>query len=251
MSSYDFDELSAEATANVNVYKDPTHVTAITEELKNAGGDATAVQLAEWLRQKKYGADVREAIARSVLYHAMMFHRANEQVSSNSKRQEELETRQNEIENQFKKIVSAVTSETELILARNSERYGSFNVLDDRLENLERLVSQYVPEGFQVNITHNLSRRPTITATRYQYAIGTEPGGLGTGPSGTFGGQTSEAIPVSVNYNGQVAEVSMPASYKIAGTFTVVSPTVVLLIDGLTTIKFEVEDGAVSAVIKE
>ncbi|HFI0151103.1 TPA: hypothetical protein ACGO3A_001996 [Streptococcus suis] len=250
MSSYDFNELSAEATANANVYNDPTRIMAISEELASVG-DATAIQLAEWLRQKKYGADVREAIARSVLYHAMMFHRASDQVRANTNRQEALENRQREIETQFKEIVSAVTSETELILARNSERYGSFNVLDDRLENLERLVSQYVPEGFQVNITHNLSRRPTVTATRYQYAIGTEPDGLGTGPSGTFGGQVSEAIPVSINYNGQVAEVSMPASYKMAGTFTIVSPTVVLLIDGLTTIKFEVEGGAVSAVIKE
>lgn len=48
-------------------------------------------------------------------------------------RMAQLEYRQNDIEDQFKNNVGQLTADNEVVLARNSSRFGNFHVLDDRL----------------------------------------------------------------------------------------------------------------------
>lgn len=129
-------------------------------------------------------------------------------------RMDDLETRQTDVENQFKNNVGKLTKDNEVVLARNSRRFGNYPVLDDRLEFMESLLSKYVPAGFTVKIPHNQNRNPTVKVMYYEFALGTEPCGLGTGPSHSFGGMNYKDVPNEVKYldNNNVL-ISLPLEY--------------------------------------
>ena len=251
MADYDYNTLSAnpEATDNGKNYRDPTSLPELPDEIKNGQKDSFSKEIATWIRQKMYGIDVREALARAVEYFTVLYYRFKTGSEALSTRQDSVEQRQSRLETQMVDTIKNATADSEVINARRSENFGYFNLLDDRLENIENLLARYVPDGFSVKIFYNLARNPVITAKFYQYAIGTETAGLGTGPDGTFGGSAVESIPVNVDYQSGYATVKMPANYKQVGTFTVVSQKEILLIDGINVIKFEIEAGATSAQI--
>ena len=126
----------------------------------------------------------------------------------------QLEYRQNDIEDQFKHNVGQLTADNEVVLARNSSRFGNFHVLDDRLEHIESLIYQYVPTGFSVTIKHNQNRNPLVAIRYYEFAIGTEPAGLGTGPSNTFGGVNYKNVIGQVQYvDSNTVVINLPLDY--------------------------------------
>lgn len=249
MADYDYNTLTAnpEASDNSNYYRDPTSLPELPEEIKNGQKDSLSTQIATWIRQKMYGIDVREALARAVEYFTVLYYKFKSNSDNIATRQDDVEQRQSKLESQMTETIKNATTDSEVINARRSERFGSFNLLDDRIENIEKLLAQYVPDGFTVEIFYSLARNPVIKAKYYEYSIGTEPAGLATGPEGTFGGTAVETIPVNVDYQSGYATVKMPANYKQGGEFTVISPTEILLIENYKVIKFEIEDGATSA----
>ncbi|MCG4841126.1 hypothetical protein, partial [[Ruminococcus] torques] len=60
------------------------------------------------------------------------------------KRQEDVEARQTRVENEFKDVIANATKDSEVINARDSAYFGKFPVLDDRLENIEKMISGFV-----------------------------------------------------------------------------------------------------------
>ncbi|WP_285165844.1 hypothetical protein, partial [Mycobacterium tuberculosis] len=54
--------------------------------------------------------------------------------------------------------------------------------------DIEKIVNEKVPAGFKFVLEHDSDYQPDVKVTSYKNSIGTETGGLDTGPS--FGGET-------------------------------------------------------------
>ncbi len=87
-----------------------------------------------------------------------------------------------------------------------------FNSIKDILESIdpggvllgkvvafEKLISERVPNGAWFFIEHDSEYQPEVKVTSYKNPIGTEEGGLDTGPS--FGGETISVVPTFIGYD--------------------------------------------------
>ena len=240
---------TGEANTTVD-YTDPTDVPEIDDEIKNGVISKLAQDIAGWIRTKMWRRHVREALARSVEYFSVLFNKLKAIVDSNTVRQDNVEQRQSKLERDFISVTSNATVDSEVIIARNSSIYGNFNTLDLRLENIESIMTNFVPSGFIVKINHSLGRNPTVTVKKYDWAIGTEPTGFDTAPDGLFGGGAIETVPTNLIYTNGIVYVNMPAVYRQSGEFIVQSDTELLLIDGIHTLNFAVEGGLINGNIE-
>ncbi len=102
------------------------------------------------------------------------------------KRQEDVEKRQTKVENDFKNVISNATTDSEVITARNSDYFGNFALLDERLENIEQLIVGFVPQGVKISVKRTMNALPSIYIDTWEYGIGRVP--LGEEPAGKFGG---------------------------------------------------------------
>lgn len=239
-------------------YRDNTPITQ--EDLKKLQRDISvgdvekvAQTVATWLREKMYGKDVRETLAQWAIYTARIaqylindeqeFKRVmNDLKLELINRQAQVEGRQTDLENQFLQVIANATVDSEVILARNSNRYGSYITLDNRLEHIEQLLASYVPAGFTITLKHNQNRNPRVNVLYYEYAIGTETGGLGAGPSGSFGGTNFTNVAPQVDYQDlNTAVIHLPTVYSMHGTVEY-KYGYWYLIDGYKTLRLDLGD---------
>lgn len=239
-------------------YRDNTPITQ--EDLKKLQRDISvgdvekvAQTVATWLREKMYGKDVRETLAQWAIYTARIaqylindeqeFKRVmNDLKLELINRQEQVEGRQTDLENQFLQVIANATVDSEVILARNSNRYGEYITLDNRLEHIEQLLASYVPAGFTITLKHNQNRNPRVNVLYYEYAIGTETGGLGAGPSGSFGGTNFTNVAPQVDYQDlNTAVIHLPTVYSMHGTVEY-KYGYWYLIDGYKTLRLDLGD---------
>lgn len=232
-------------------YRDPTHLTAADFDI-SADPSITGANIAQWIRTKAYGVDVRESLAQWVEVNlaVIKYLESNQSdfIDEISSKEAELETqqlqlkgRQIDVEDQFKSVIANATKDSEVISARNSSRFGNYTVLDDRLEYMESLLAAYVPAGFNVTIKHNQNRQPKVVVHYYEYAIGTEDNGFGTGPNG-LGESSVQTISAQVDYpDDGTCIVQLPLSYKLTGTATY-KDGYWYLIDGHKTLRFDLGD---------
>lgn len=216
-------------------YRDKTPITdedirKLTSNVSVGDVDRVAQTVAKWLREKMYGKDVRESLAQWALFTAKIaeylinkedrFERdMNGFKIELTGRQGQVEERQTDLEQQFKSVVANVTKDSEVILARNSERYGQYITVDDRLEHIEELLATHVPAGFSITLKHNQNRNPTVSILYYEYAIGTETNGFGTGPGGSFGGTNFTSVAPQVDYPDlNTVVIHLPTIYAMRGT---------------------------------
>lgn len=211
-----------------------------------------AIELAKFIRTKTNGADVRESLARWIEIMLAVQTYINEDETafktelqnkqeSVEARQTEVEKTMSDVEDQFKSVIANATKDSEVILARNSSHYGNYTVLDDRLEYMESLLVANVPVGFDVTIKHNQNRQPKVVVHYYEYAIGTEPDGFGTGPHG-LGESTVQTISAKVDYlDDDTCIVHLPLSYALTGVATY-KDSYWYLIDGYKTLRFDLGD---------
>ncbi|WP_125767364.1 hypothetical protein [Lapidilactobacillus wuchangensis] len=232
-------------------YRDPEHVPE-KQQYDPDNVKPLAQQLAAFLRTKMYGKDVRETLARWIEINlaALEFLRDDQQTfkvdltgkqTAVTNRQTEVEKRQTNLEGRFTNVIANATKDSEVIDARSSAIYGSFGVLDQRLENIEQALALLAPTGYTVTINHGLGRNPTVTVVYYEYALGTEPNGLGTGPEGTFGGTPSKTLESTVSYpDANTAKIDLPVGFKLTGD-PVFQPADNrwYIIDGYRTLRFD------------
>lgn len=236
-------------------YRDNTPITQ--EDLKKLQRDISvgdvekvAQTVATWLREKMYGKDVREALAQWAIYTSRIaqylindeqeFKRLmNDLKIELVNRQEQVENRQADVEKQFLQVIANATVDSEVILARNSNRYGSYITLDNRLEHIEQLLASYVPAGFTIMLKHNQNRNPRVNVLYYEYAIGTETGGFGTGPSGSFGGTNFTSVAPQIEYQDlNTVVIHLPTTYAMRGVVEY-KYGYWYLIDGYKTLRFD------------
>lgn len=247
-------------------YRDNTPITAedvesLSKIISVGNVDQVALQVAKWLREKMYGTDVRESLAQWTLFSAKISeYLINDEQAFKLditrtknyllERQGQVETRQTDIENQFQKVVANATKDSEIILARDSKKYGAFATVDDRMENIENLVAQYIPIGFTVTIKHNQNRNPDVKVRYYEYALGTEPNGIGTGPKGSFGGTNNVDVPATVEYkDANTVSVHLPTNYRLTGA-PIFEQDKWRLIDGYKALSFDLGTVDTTAAIK-
>lgn len=154
-------------------------------------------------------------------------------------------TQESAYNNMIKELtdIAGTDGAAELIQARSSTLYGEFGTVDARLEYLESLMGDKIPAGVIVTIPHGLGRNPQITVSYYEYALGTEPEGLGTGPYG-LGGSDPKLIDSKVQYpDANTAKVTLPANYNLAGEPTQGPDGNWYLTDGYKTLQFKIGDG--------
>ncbi|WP_261805687.1 hypothetical protein [Lapidilactobacillus luobeiensis] len=232
-------------------YRDPEHIPE-KQEYDPGNIEPLAEQLAAFIRSKMYGVDVRETLARWVEINlaALEFLRDDQQAfkidltgkqTAVAQRQSDVEKRQTGLEKQFIDVITKATQDSEVINARDSSIYGPFGVLDLRLENIEQALALLAPAGYTVTINHGLGRNPTVTVVYYEYALGTELNGLGTGPDGTFGGTPSKTIESTVSYpDADKVKIDLPIGFKLIGD-PVYQPADNrwYIIDGYRTLRFD------------
>ena len=247
-------------------YRDNTPITAedvesLSKIISVGNVDQVALQVAKWLREKMYGNDVREALAQWTIFTAKIAeYLVNDEAAFKLDvlrtkndlvaRQTQVESRQTDLENAFKSVISNATKDSEVILARSSSRYGAYLTLDDRIEYLEQLIGTYVPSGFTVTIKHNQNRNPDVKVRYYEYALGTEPDGIGTGPKGSFGGTNNVDVPTTVEYkDANTVLVHLPTNYRLTGA-PIFEQDKWRLIDGYKALSFDLGTVDTTAAIK-
>lgn len=247
-------------------YRDNTPITAedvesLSKIISVGNVDQVALQVAKWLREKMYGNDVREALAQWTIFTAKIAeYLVNDEAAFKLDvlrtkndlvaRQTQVDSRQTDLENAFKSVISNATKDSEVILARSSSRYGAYLTLDDRIEYLEQLIGTYVPSGFTVTIKHNQNRNPDVKVRYYEYALGTEPDGIGTGPKGSFGGTNNVDVPTTVEYkDANTVLVHLPTNYRLTGA-PIFEQDKWRLIDGYKTLSFDLGTVDTTAAIK-
>ena len=247
-------------------YRDNTPITAediesLSKVISVGNVDQVALQVAKWLREKMYGNDVREALAQWTIFTAKITeYLFNDEAAFKLEvlrtkndlvtRQTQVEGRQTDLENAFKSVIANATKDSEVILARSSSRYGAYLTLDDRIEYLEQLIGTYVPSGFTVTIKHNQNRNPDVKVRYYEYALGTEPDGIGTGPKGSFGGTNNVDVPTTVEYkDANTVLVHLPTNYRLTGA-PIFEQDKWRLIDGYKTLSFDLGTVDTTAAIK-
>lgn len=247
-------------------YRDNTPITAedvesLSKVISVGNVDQVALQVAKWLREKMYGNDVREALAQWTIFTAKIAeYLFNDEAAFKLEvlrtkndlvtRQTQVEGRQTDLENAFKSVIANATKDSEVILARSSSRYGAYLTLDDRIEYLEQLIGSYVPSGFTVTIKHNQNRNPDVKVRYYEYALGTEPDGIGTGPKGSFGGTNNVDVPATVEYkDANTMLVHLPTNYRLTGA-PIFEQDKWRLIDGYKALSFDLGTVDITAAIK-
>lgn len=220
--------------------KDDTLVDELEQEIREGTVDALFQKFALWCRTKMWRTQVRETIARIAEYTSVRLNELENWFSNLLGRQEKIEERQTKLEERYKDVLSNATVDSEVIDARNSENYGKFLVLNDRLENIEQLLVRYVPVGFDINIKHELGVNPTVYTFTWLYGLGVVP--IGTEPDGMFGGTPKESIPCNVVHKSATeCVVSIPYEYANEGELTKIDDTHYLMIDyaSVRSIMFE------------
>lgn len=240
----------ATVSGSVN-YEDSTPIPE-QQEYTPSNIQPIAIELAKFIRTKMYGTDVRESLARWIeIMLAVQTYINDDETAFKIKiqnRQEGVEDRQTQVEgtmsdvlDQFKVVIASATKDSEVALARDSSRFGNYTVLDDRLEYMESLLAAYVPAGFNVTIKHNQNRQPKVVVHYYEYAIGTEDDGFGTGPYG-LGESAVQTISAQVDYpDDDTCIVHLPLSYALTGVVTY-KAGYWYLIDGHKTLRFDLGD---------
>lgn len=152
----------------------------ISQAIAEGTVDAKSQKLANWLMTKMFGEAVRKSLSLFVEWTSVMFNDIKDSWSSFkdsiSNRQDNIEKRQNDVESQFKDVIANATTDSEVINARDSSKFGKFTTLDNRLESDEDLLASTVPtEGIFNNAVYKseLGYHPTVSVLYYENAIGT------------------------------------------------------------------------------
>lgn len=124
--------------SNESMYQDPTHVDEIDREIIDGYKDDISIKLARWLRQKVYGVDVRETMARFVLWISVLYHRILHQGQHLLGKQNQIEKDFKELSDKLDSVASASTEDLEVILARTNADGVTYETLGERLNAMEK-----------------------------------------------------------------------------------------------------------------
>lgn len=155
MTEFNNDDLKAltdiEKTNNDNYYRDPTHINSkVQDAIENGKKDNISETLAKWVRQKKYGIDVRESLARFILWISVLVNKLSTSFNELSSEQDELKEQQIKLQSQYNAQIGSLTKDSEVIEARIGINGLKNSTLKERLDNeLGELLTKSNLDKFQ------------------------------------------------------------------------------------------------------
>ncbi|NCB81981.1 MAG: hypothetical protein EOM38_06165 [Bacilli bacterium] len=204
--------------------------------------DGYILELSENMWTKASSKAVRKIIYLFMRWCAYWVLKLQAWVDKTNGRQDDVEKRQNGLENQFKDVLANATTDSEVINARDSQAFGKFTVLDDRLENIEKLLSGFVPQGVEITIERTMDTLPKIYVDTWDYGIGMVR--LGEEPSGLFGGTTPEIIQSRiVSWTNNKLIIQVPLDYEKFAFDNRPSDDEYLLFNGTKSLMVHVDGG--------
>ncbi len=205
--------------------------------------DGYILELSENMWTKASSKAVRKIIYLFMRWCAYWVLKLQAWVDKTNGRQDDVEKRQNGLENQFKDVLANATTDSEVINARDSQAFGKFTVLDDRIENIEKLLSGFVPQGVEITIERTMDTLPKIYVDTWDYGIGMV--GLGEEPSGLFGGTTPEIIQSRiVSWTNNKLVIQVPLDYEKFVFDNRPSDNEYLLFNGTKSLMVHVDGGS-------
>lgn len=132
----------------------------------------------------------------------------------------------------------------EVVDARHSDIYGKdYDTVGEHIRAIEAAIAPYIAStSATATIPVNLGRQVPISVSYYEYAIGTEPDGLGTGPYGLGGSEPQDVSAIAVTWtDSNTANVALPVTYKDVvanGTLKAMADGSWTLTDGYKTLRF-------------
>ncbi|HAP3558580.1 TPA: hypothetical protein IUD88_001173 [Enterococcus faecalis] len=186
--------------------EEPTYIT-------NGPKDKYILDLSDGMRTKASSKAVRKIIYRFMRWCGYWIMKIQDFFAKLTQRQIDVEKRQVNVEEKFKQVIANATSDSEVINARDSETFGPFIVLDDRLEYIEKLLNAYVPKGNLITIKREVNALPQVVVQSYDYGLGILP--LGMEPEGFFGGTVPEVVPSKLkSWQGGEVVVQIPKDFS-------------------------------------
>lgn len=205
--------------------------------------DGYILELSENMWTKASSKAVRKIIYLFMRWCAYWVLKLQAWVDKTNGRQDDVEKRQNGLENQFKDVLANATTDSEVINARDSQAFGKFTVLDDRIENIEKLLSGFVPQGVEITIERTMDTLPKIYVETWDYGIGMV--GLGEEPTGLFGGTTPQIIQNRiVSWTNNKLVIQVPLDYEKFVFDNRPSDDEYLLFNGTKSLMVHVEGGS-------
>lgn len=205
--------------------------------------DGYILELSENMWTKASSKAVRKIIYLFMRWCAYWVLKLQAWVDKTNGRQDDVEKRQNGLENQFKDVLANATTDSEVINARDSQAFGKFTVLDDRIENIEKLLSGFVPQGVEITIERTMDTLPKIYVDTWDYGIGMV--GLGEEPTGLFGGTTPEIIQSRiVSWTNNKLVIQVPLDYEKFDFDNRPSDDEYLLFNGTKSLMVHVDGGS-------
>ncbi|WP_125703687.1 hypothetical protein [Lacticaseibacillus daqingensis] len=214
-------------------FEDPTPTPPLTVTPDEDGLTKAAEANAQQLASKTWLKDMRASIAQWILLCGYILSKVIETTrklatdiatfkATIKTRQDDVEKRMTTQETTYRDLIKELTEAdtgdgaAEVITARNSDLYGDFATLDARFESLEAAIAPYVANtSTTATIPVNLGRQVPISVSYYEYALGTEPDGLGTGPYGLGGSEPQDVPYIAISWSdANTAKVALPVVYK-------------------------------------
>lgn len=222
-------------------YRDPTHITDDSWIDQDKVSEVHKL-LSKWLREKMYGVDVREALARlaeqmsSDLYDDRQIAIALEKLAEKLKKQWDDEFQR--INDEWKNTIGGVTVDSELINSRIDLHGIVYKTLKELLDDMQSKIEDLNPTEKVFTLTHNQREHVAIRVV-------TGVNGLGIVPlSAPLGGLDVKEIPATATYESlNTVTVLVPLKYKMSNPkITRVASNQYLLAEGNRTLIIYVGD---------
>ena len=218
-------------------FEDPTPTPPLTVTPDEDGLTKAAETNAKQLASKTWLKDMRASIAQWILLCGYILSKVVETVrklatditnfkASMEERQSFVEHRQTTTEANVTATLKDMTDKAaetgegygpEVVDARHSDIYGKdYDTVGEHIRAIEDAIAPYVAStSATATIPVNLGRKVPISVSYYEYAIGTEPNGLGTGPYGLGGSEPKDMSAIAVTWtDNNTAQVALPVTYK-------------------------------------
>lgn len=200
------------------MYKDPEHYPEQVYDIltKISEGDYIGKNyytLIKNIMDKKWGVDVRATLALSIYLNGMTLMHMAEELVKTENRQDASEMNYIQLRNEFQQVIANATVDSEVINARNSEKFGQFPVIDERFENIEKIIFSLVPKGTLIKIKRKVTANPIVSVREYQYGLGMVE--LGLEPEGLWGGSLPQIVNNNIkSWNEDTLIITVPEKFK-------------------------------------
>lgn len=121
---------------NKTEYRDESHITEASD-VDQSKVPSAIKKLSTWIRQKMYGEDVRESIARGIEKSSEVAQNAVNVANDTASRQDDVDQSQKDFEDRYNKQIAGNTDLNEVIDARKPAGREAYQTLGKRLDTLQ------------------------------------------------------------------------------------------------------------------